>query len=421
MKQHADILVIGGGAIGICCAHFLSAQGHSITVVERDQVCSGASYGNAGLVVPSFSIPLASPGKIAQGIKWLFNPESPFFIKPKIDPALMSWLWQYYRACRKSKMLKALTVLHDLQRSSLNLFQKLEKLPDVGFSLNQNGLMAGFITPAGLQEAIADARMLRQHGVKVQILDRSAMAEVEPGVRTNAVGGIYYPMDAHIDPAQFVRGLAAYVQSRGVTIYPETEVLQLEMQGRRVRAVRTTRGDIFPEQVVLCGGAWSPEIVKSLKLNLPIQPAKGYSVTYRRSEPCPQIPFDLGEAWVIVTPLGDTIRIAGTLELAGFDLAVNQRRLEAILRVVPRYLPDLLPERLELIEIWRGLRPCTPDGLPIIGHAPRFSNLILAAGHGMLGIAMAPITGALVADILAEEQPSIDIEPLRATRFSYLV
>ena len=420
MQKDAEILIIGGGAIGVCCAHYLRNQGHAVTVVERDNICAGASYGNAGLVAPSFSIPLPSPGKIAKGIKWLFDLTSPLNIKPQMDPALLSWLWQFYRACRASRMHKGLAMLHNLQRSSLRLFQELETLPDAGFKLSQKGLIVGFVTRAGLREALDDAQMMERYGVKFRILDRAAMAEVEPGVRTTTVGGIHYLMDAHLDPAEFVNALATHVKSQGVEIYSDTEVLQLVTQGPRVETVKTTRGDFSPQQIILCGGVWSPGIAKSLKLNLPIQPAKGYSVTYKRTEDSQRTPFELGEAWVVVTPMGDKVRIAGTLELAGFDLAVNHRRLEAILQSVPRYLPDLVPERLELLEIWRGLRPCTPDGLPVIGRVPRYQNLILATGHGMLGISMAPITGSLVTQIVAGEKPQIDMGLLRPDRFSLL-
>jgi D-amino-acid dehydrogenase len=198
---------------------------------------------------------------------------------------------------------------------------------------------------------------------------------------------------------------------------PLCEVIGIETADRRIIGVQTTRGEIGVDQVVLAGGAWSPAITRRLKLKLAIQPAKGYSVTFKRPPGYPAIPLGLGEARVIVTPMGDTLRVAGTLELAGMDLSVNLRRVQAILKNVPKFLRDLDPSRLELIEIWRGLRPCTPDGLPYIGRPRAYDNLVIAAGHAMLGMSLAPITGKLVSELTVRIEPSLDLTPFRIERF----
>ncbi len=221
--------------------------------------------------------------------------------------------------------------------------------------------------------------------------------------------------DAQLDPALFVQGLAARVQQHGAVIYTRTEVIGFETDANRITAVKTTRGDFYPDQVVLATGAWSPKVVRDLRLKLPIQSAKGYSITVRRPDSCPRIPLMLGEAKVAMTPLGTTLRFAGTLELAGFDLTINRRRVDAIRRAVSEYLVGT--SGTELIEIWRGLRPCTPDGLPMIGRCESFENLIVATGHAMLGISLGPITGTLVAQIACGEPATIDLTALQVERF----
>jgi D-amino-acid dehydrogenase len=258
---------------------------------------------------------------------------------------------------------------------------------------------------------------MQENGLEARILNADEIQELEPGIRTTAIGGVYYPQDAHLVPHQYVLELARHLENRGVSIQPLTEVLGFETSGRKVTAVKTTRGDFSAEEIVLAGGSWSPGIARDLKIKLPIQPAKGYSVTFQRPSNCPRFPFVLAEAKVAITPMGDTLRFAGTLELAGLDLSINMRRVQTILKAVPEYLPDIDPKSLELIEIWRGLRPCTPDGLPFLGRPRAYDNLIVAAGHAMIGISLSPITGKLVSQIVANEKPSIDLTPLCTERF----
>ena len=240
---------------------------------------------------------------------------------------------------------------------------------------------------------------------------------MEPNTRIDAIGGVYFAQDAHLSPARFVRGLAQYAAQQGVEIHTSTEVLGFERDGGRIATVRTTRGDFAPSEVVLAGGPWSPDMARDLQLKLPIQPAKGYSITFKRPAKCPTLPIMLAGARVGVTPMGDTLRCAGTLELAGLDFSINKRRVEAILQAVPRYLPDLDPAQLELIEIWRGLRPCTPDGLPFLGRSRACKNLTVAAGHAMIGVSLGPITGKLVSQLVSKEEPEVDLSALAVERF----
>ena len=216
----------------------------------------------------------------------------------------------------------------------------------------------------------------------------------------------------------FVKQIAENDAEKGAQLATQAEVIGFKVSGRRITVVQTTRGDISVKEVVLAGGAWSPEIARDLNIRLMIEPAKGYSITFKKPGLCPEIPCTLAEEYVILTPMGDTVRFAGTLELAGFDQSINRRRVQAILRTVPGYFPDLDPSTMEVIEIWQGLRPCTPDGLPYIGRPCSYDNVMVAAGHGMLGISLAPATGKIASQLIAGETPFMDPAPLRIDRFS---
>ena len=308
-------------------------------------------------------------------------------------------------------------ILRDLSLESLRLFQELDASEELEFDFEQRGALYICKAESALEHVVEEAQRIRAVGLEAEILDAAQVQELEPDVRLDVVGGALYPQDAHLDPARFVRTLARNAEARGAEIHPSTEVMGFISSGERVTTVRTTRGEITPAEVVLAGGAWSPGIVRDLGLDLPIQPAKGYSVTVERPRGCPSMPLMLAGARVGVTPMGDMLRFAGTLELAGMDLSINQRRVDAILQAVPAYLPDLDPARLELIEIWRGLRPCTPDGLPFLGRSRRYGNLTVAAGHAMVGLSLGPVSGQIVSRLVVGEEPGFDLGLLRPERF----
>ena len=309
-------------------------------------------------------------------------------------------------------------VIRDLSLASVRLFDELAGIEGLAFGYEKRGMILAFNSEKGLEGGAEEARLLKGVGLEVDILDAEGVREKNPDLRSEAVGGVYYPLDAHIIPDRFVRELARYLEGKGAGIYPCTEVLGFERSGSRITTVKTTRGDVAAREVVLAGGAWSPGIARELGIRLPIQGAKGYSVTVKRPPLCPVVPLLLAEAKVAVTPLGDTLRFAGTLELVGLDMSINRRRVDAMMRAVPTYLPDIHPVDLDLIEIWRGPRPCTPDGLPFLGRSRACENLTVAAGHAMIGISLAPVTGKLVSEVVMGETPSIDLSALSVERFN---
>ena len=416
MARQVDVLIIGGGVAGICTAHFLIERGREVTVVEKDEVCAGSSYGNAGLIVPSHSVPLAEPGVIGQGLRWMLDPDSPFYIKPRFDRDLIAWLWQFRKASTAKRVRAAMPLLRDLHLESFRHYEALAA--DLDFSFGHQGRLLLCRDEKGLAHVREEAELMGEIGLELEMLDREGVRSIDASVDFDCIGGAFYAQDGHLDPERFVRRLAARCVERGLNLQERTEVLRFRREAGTIAAVETTRGDFAARDVVLCSGSWSPGLAAALDLALPVQPAKGYSVTVCKPDPCPEIPFMMVEAKVAVTPMGDKLRFAGTLELAGMDLSINHRRVTAIMKSVPQYVPAWDPDELELTEVWRGLRPCSPDGLPYLGRVRDCANLTVAAGHAMIGVSLGPVTGDITARLVQREDPGFDLGLCQVERFA---
>ena len=417
MNREADVLIVGSGAVGVCTAYYASRQGLKVVLVDKGEVCSGSSHGNAGLIVPSHCVPLASPSSLTNAWKWLFTPDGPIYLKPRLDRDLFAWLLSFRRACNERHVRNAMPLLRQLSLESSALFEGLAGSLGWEFGYEKTGYVRLYKTEAGIEEAEAEVKLVKSVGTDCELLDRDRVRNLEPSIRMNVLGGISYPEDSHIVPGRFVRGLADHLSREGVEVLPFTEVFDFEISGNNITRVKTTRGDFAAKEIVVTAGSWAPEILRNLGMRLPIQGAKGYSFTFKRPAQWPSRPFSLSEIGVAVSPMGEFLRISGTFAIVGLDLSWNPTRMFSMLREVPTYFPDLDPANLELLEVWRGLRPCSPDGLPFIGRSTRYRNLIVAAGHAMIGVSLAPITGKLVAQIIAGEKPSIDLTALRVERF----
>ena len=416
MNEREDIVVIGGGVIGVCAAYYLLKEGRKVTILERDKVCSGCSYGNAGLIVPSHSVPLPAPGVVMRALKWMLDPESPFYIRPRLDPKLLSWLWRFRAASSHKRMINSLSVLLEMSRASIGLYDGLINQEGLECSYDRSGTFMLYKTREGYDEALEEANVLEESGLPSRRMAGEEIHEMDGAVRPDIAGGLYYEGDAHLNPSEFVNGLASRVREMGATIQEGVEVVGIDSSGTNELTVRTSTGDYQPEQLVLAAGSWSPGVAAGLRLNLPVQPAKGYSVTFNRPANSPERPMILGEAKVGVNPMGPLMRLAGTLELSGLDLSINPRRVNALVRAVGDYLISD-GEGLEAENAWCGLRPVTPDGIPMIGPTERHPNLIVAAGHAMLGMTLGPITGKLVAELACDQTPTADPVPVSPSRF----
>jgi D-amino-acid dehydrogenase len=416
--EDTDVLVIGGGAVGVSSAYYLHKAGLHVTLVDQGEICSGSSHGNAGLIVPSHSIPLAAPGVIEKGLKWMFNPESPFYIKPRFDLAFIKWLWQFWKASESNKMRQSIPLIRDLSLQSLSLFKEINEDGFIDFDFHQQGLLLLYKHHIGMTEGQEEADLLNEYGLITSSYSSEALTDLLPSLTHSSFGGIHFIQDAHISPGKYVRLLSEYLSKQGVRVCPHTEVMGFDQSKGQINGIHTTRGYFKAKEIVLSAGAWSPILSQMLSINLPIQPAKGYSITIKRPHDWPELPMVLSEAKVGVTPMGETLRFGGTLELAGFDLSINQRRVDAILNAIPQYFPGLRIKEDDILEIWRGLRPCSPDGLPFLGRSSKYKNLIVAAGHAMIGVSLGPITGKLVTDLICNHPIDIDISPLATDRFS---
>ena len=410
-----DVLIIGGGIIGLSAAYYLARGGVPVTVIDQGEMGRGSSYGNAGLICPCLSSPIAGPGVLTQGLQWLLDGDSPFYIKPRLDRHLLSWIWQFRSYCNQAAVDAAVPLLRDLQRASLVQFQEIIAREALECHLAAHGGLALYNTPAGWAHGQEEAQQMAHFGLQVSLLDGDAARALEPAVKPGVIGAVHHEEDAFLTPHLFVEGLNAAAAEHVAQLLPQTETLSFDQQNGRITTVHTTRGPIHPRQVILAAGAWSANIARELQFNLPLQPAKGYSITVHKPPNAPRKYLYLGEARVAVTPMGPWLRYAGTLELAGLDFSINQRRVQAILTAAAAYLVE--GGAPEIVEIWRGMRACMPDGLPVIGRARQPSNLLIGTGHSTLGLSLGPITGQLLAELVQEQRPSWPIDALRPDRF----
>ena len=415
------IAIIGGGVIGLSTAYYCARRGFRVTVVERQSARrDGCSFQNAGMVVPSHFIPLAAPGMVALSLKWMWNPASPFYLKPRFDASLLSWGLRFWRAATPQRVDRAAPLLRDLSLASRACFEELAALPNLDFGLVKKGLLMLCRQARTLQEEAKTAEKARALGLPAQVLDAKQTAALDPGARMEIAGAVHFPLDCHLVPARFLATLESEIARLGGTFAWEREAVDWRIEkGRRLRALKTSTGDeIEADEFVLCGGAWSPLIARKLGLDLPIQAGKGYSLTLPAPRQRPQLCSILTEARVAVTPMAGALRVAGTMEFAGLNEAINPVRVRAIVRSFCRYFPDFRPEDFAGLPAWRGLRPCSPDGLPYVGRTARLDNLSVATGHAMLGLSLGPATGQLVAGILGGEKPALDLALLSPDRYS---
>ena len=417
MQKH--ILIIGGGVIGLSTAYYAARRGHRVTLIERQPAArDGCSFGNAGMVVPSHFVPLAAPGVVGTAFKWMWNPESPLYIQPRLDGELLSWGWKFLRAANARHVARSAPLLRDLSFASRACFEELSALPGHNFGLVQKGLVMLCQTQHALDDESKYAAQANELGVPAQVLNPRQLAELDPGVTLSVAGGVYFPKDCHLSPARFMGALQRHLEAAGANLAWATEVTGWRVNGSRIEALRTDRGDFTADEYVLCGGSWSPGVARDLRLKLPMQAGKGYSLTLARPRQLPALCSIFTEARIAVTPMDGALRFGGTMEMAGLNEHINERRVRGIIRAVPKYFPQFTEQDFAGVQPWRGLRPCSPDGLPYVGRTTRYTNLSLATGHAMMGLSLAPITGKLVAEILSGEKPALDVGLLDPDRYA---
>jgi D-amino-acid dehydrogenase len=413
------VLIIGSGVIGLCAAYYAARDGQSVTVLDRhDSAHEGCSYGNAGMIVPSHFVPLAAPGMVALGLKWMWNPKSPFYIKPRFDADLFSWGFKFWQAATRQHVERAGPVLRDLSFASRACFEELAAVPGSDFGLVKRGLLMLCKTEHSLDEESKMADEARRLNVPAEVLDAKQTAQLDPNVRMDVAGSIYFPKDCHLSPARFMANLKQQLASFDVKFLWDTEVTGFAREDRKLKSVRTKTGDVIADEFVIAGGSWSPTIAKELGLKLPMQAGKGYSLTVSKPRQLPEICAIFTEARLAITPMGTSLRFGGTMEIAGLNESINPLRVRGIIESVPKYYPEFRESDFDGIKPWCGLRPCSPDGLPYIGRTQKFENLCVATGHAMMGLSLGPVTGKIISDAIANRKSSIDLTLLDPDRYA---
>lgn len=414
-----SVVILGQGIMGLCSAYYAAQRGFSVTVIDRLPLAqNGCSFGNAGMIVPSHFIPLAAPGMVALGLKWMWNPESPFYIKPRLDKDLIGWALKFWQAATPARVTRAAPLLRDLNLASRACYEELAALPEMDFGLVRKGLLMLCRTGHMLEEEAGTAARAVELGVPAEVLDAAQTAALDPGITMSVAGSVYFPKDCHLSPNRFMASLTGACHKMGVRFLPETECTGWRREGKRLAAVLTPAGEVTGDQFVLAGGSWSGETIRPLGLRLPMQAGKGYSVTLPKPRQLPEICSILTEARVAVTPMGPALRVGGTMELGGLHTRINPRRVQGIIKSVPDYFPEFKVEDFAGLEPWVGLRPCPPDGVPYLGRSGAAENLILATGHSMMGLSLGPVTGRIVSRLLAGDSPDHDLTLLSPDRYA---
>jgi D-amino-acid dehydrogenase len=411
------VVVVGGGVVGLCCAHELMHAGADVTVVERDRCGEGTSFGNAGWVVPSLSIPMPAPGITAQALKMIFKSDAPLRLRPRLDPDFLRWCWRFWRNSTQERYKAGLKALLKLNEQTIQHYKEL-RASGIEFEMHETGLLIATLSEETLEEYVElleDAKAAGYAG-EVELLGKEALLKVEPALSDAVVGAVHAKDDLHVRPDTLVSGLVSYLVAKDVHILEDTEVHGLEPVGKGRWLVSTSREKLAADRVIVAAGMWSSELLARLGVRIPLEAGKGYSVTASGRGTKPRHALKFAEPNVACSPFEEAVRISGIFELGGRDLSVNRRLLERVLRSASVFLRDWVIEepRFE----WAGMRPTTPDDLPLIGSVPDLEHLYVATGHGMLGVTLGPATGAAMVPLVLENRIPSVLEPFRVDRFA---
>ena len=414
--MNKKVIVIGGGVIGLCTAYYLHKEGHQVIVIDKSDFSSGASYVNAGYITPSHIIPLAAPGIINKGLKWMFNSASPFYVKPRFDIDFFKWSLAFRKSATQKKVQKAMPIIKDINILSRELYADMHKSNDFQFDYDHKGLLMLYKTDKAGEEEWAVGQEAIKLGLKVENLTFTELNKIDEKAQFNCKGGVYFHSDGHMTPNNFMLELKVYLESNGVEIVANEEVIDVDLNEDKINIITTRNKAYKADEFVLATGAWSQNFAKKLDINIPIQAGKGYSINVSR-ETNISIPAILCEAKVAVTPMHGFTRFAGTMELGGINQKINPTRVNAIAKAAENYY-DIDVNASEKSKAKCGLRPCSPDGLPFIGKSKKCKNLTFATGHAMMGWSLGPATGKLISEIISENKTSLNLSSFSVDRFS---
>jgi D-amino-acid dehydrogenase len=418
LVEMKNVIVIGGGIIGLSAAFYLQQSGCRVTVLDKTDFLDNCSYGNAGYVCPSHFIPMATPGIVKQGLKWMLNSKSPFYVQPRLDWSLIDWGLKFIKSATPRHVEAAAIPLRDIALLSQKEYEAWTRLPALDFAYEHKGLLELFQTEANAVHAHHTVEKARELGLDAVFLSYEELQKMEPQTRINASGAIFFKCDAHLYPNRLMQTLITYLQQNGVRLLPNQEVKQFENGQGSITKVITAGQAYDADAVVLATGSWSRELAALIDTKLPLVPGRGYSVTLEDSAYRLNHPAVLMEGRVAITPMdGNKIRFGGTMEITSVKTAPRLNRVQGILDSVRRFFPEFdvpMPAREKL---WWGYRPCSADGLPYIGRIKKYKNVVISTGHSMLGLSLGAGTGKLVAELVNEQKTSMDIRPFAVERF----
>lgn len=432
MQAPRHTVIVGSGIVGACSAYYLARRGQKVTLLDQDSPATSASAGNAGIVALGHP-PLPRPGLARKALRWMFAPESPLYIPPRIDPGLFDWFLRFWRACDARQLSHSMQVLARLGHRTMECWEQILAAGKVECHWQRQGWLDVYITDAGQRQAEEDAEIIARHGFLVSRLSRADLREREPACGDQVRGAVAYPESACLDPGRFLRGLLEMLIGMGVRVRAGDAVghgsvasLDGNQGGARVTRLLASDGRcsgvvladgerIESDRVVLAAGAWTSGLAAGVGVHIPLQAGKGYHLDLVSPDPPLRTACVLTESFVAVTPLGDTMRLAGTLEFSGVNQRLIPRRVEMLRRGASRCLPGVA--EAPVLSTWCGLRPCTADGLPVVDWAPGISDLFIATGHAKMGLTLGPVTGRLVSECILDGRPSLDLAALSARRF----
>lgn len=413
------VVIIGGGIVGLSSAYYLSESGHEVTVIDKTDISSNCSYGNAGYVCPSHFVPLATPGIVKQGLKWMWNSKSPFYVQPRLSLSLMDWGLKFMRSATPEHVERSAIPLRDIAIISQKMYEEWTQLPQFKFAYEHKGLLEIFQTEKGGDHAKHVMHRAHELGLTdTVLLDAAQLQALEPQTTVEAKGAVWFKCDAHLYPNKLMSQLIADLKNKGVRFIVNEEVSGFEKLQRQVTKVITNSQVIDADAVVIAAGSWSRELSALLQMKIPLMPGRGYSVTLEDSPHRLNYPSVLIEGRVALTPMdGNKIRFGGTMEITSTNTPPRYQRVQGILDAVKRYYPQFNVPMPAPEHIWYGYRPCSADGLPYLGRTQKWQNVVMATGHAMVGLSLGAGTGKLVSEIINETPLSMDIAAFKPERF----
>ena len=409
------VVVLGGGIVGLSTAYYLIQEGHEVTIIDKGRLDSGASHVNAGYLTPSHIVPMAAPGMISKGMKWMFNAKSPFYIKPRFDLDLIRWGLKFIKSCTNEHVQSSMKSILDINLLSKKLYLEMLKSESFDFHLETKGLLMAYKTSHAEKEESEISKWAKDLGIKVEQFSAEQVLKIQPDIAMDIAGAFWYKSDAHSTPELFINNLKDYLIKKGVRFKLENTVKYFQKNNKQIQKVVTDKGIFEADEFVLSTGAWSQQILKDLGIKLLIQPGKGYRINVYKYTGI-KVPAILLESKVAVTPMEGFTRFGGTMEISGINDRTNIKRVHAIADSVTKYYPTLEIPKTSINDVQSGLRPLSPDGLPFIGRHSKIKNMVLATGHSMMGWSLGPATGQLVTEVISGRKTSMDLKPFLPER-----